>query len=66
MFEKFRLDGNLTSPPNNSCINGSSVLECTPWVRHGNQGQFWLVEILGGDIAAQNLGKVASYSSGDR
>jgi hypothetical protein len=45
---------------------GVGVLDCTLWVRQENQGQFWLIESEGGDIAAFTLGNAASYSSGDR
>jgi hypothetical protein len=42
----------------------SALMKCTLRLRHGNQGQLSVIEIDGGDIAAVNLGKVASYSSG--
>ena len=41
-------------------------MQCTLVVRHENQGQFSVIEIEGGDIAAFNLGSLASYSSGGR
>jgi hypothetical protein len=33
-------------------------------VRHGNQGQFWLIAIEAGDIAGFNRDNAASYSTG--
>jgi hypothetical protein len=41
-------------------------VDCTPWLRHENQGQLSVIEIEGGDIAAFNLGNNSSYSAGGR
>jgi hypothetical protein len=42
------------------------VVDRTLWLRHENQGQFSVIEIEGGDIAALNLGTISSYSAGGR
>jgi len=41
-------------------------MDCTLRLRHGNQGQSWVIEIAGGDIAARDLGNRSSYSAGGR
>jgi hypothetical protein len=46
--------------------DSGTVVDCTLRLRHGNQGQLWVIEIEGGEFAAFNLGKVSSYSAGGR
>ena len=46
-------------------ISVISLVDCTLWVRHENQGQFWLIVSEGGDIAAFTHGNAASYSAGE-
>ena len=40
------------------------LVDCTLVVRQRNQGQFSVIDIEGGDIAAFNVGNISSYSEG--
>jgi hypothetical protein len=49
-----------------ACGSAGCHLNCTPWVRHGNQGQLPMIEIEDGNITTRSTGSVAPYSPGGR
>ena len=46
--------------------DAGTQLDCTPSMRHGNQGQISMMAIAAGGIPGRNRGKFCSYSCGDR